>query len=486
MASVANQNTKVVLTSPSGESLTLKSYDEVKIKYSLSAKVNTFSLKASVFDETDLKKYGVGTSVAVYSAPYGENLDDNLIFNGFVTSNPKSLDMVKKTFDIAGADILSRSQNIIVNESYQNMKISDIVLDLYNKYAISFYDLGYIQPVDYIITIKFKDQYLYTAFERLAEAINYTFNVDLTNKFNFYAMNSKTNNQTIGLGDYLVKSAKFSYDGSQLANSLTIYGGVTLSPDVTQTIKGDGSNDVYLLNYKPRSSSSGSITVTLNGVNQLVGIQGLTESGVDCIVNYNNQNIKFVNKADNSKKILATTDTVQVTYRYESSLIAKLTDKASIEQFQERGVVLKFPDITDKDALIDKARQYLQKYAYPILSGSLSTWKNDFNCGEIVKVQITLDEGDFVNEWLQITEKSMTLKPNDIKVDLKFEQKKGLDDVLKNIIDKINDLTKQGENESVQQLEVVSDSIAVNSIVSIYTNKNNGFVIGKGIMGGVL
>lgn len=477
------QKTKILLTSPSGEEMELKSFESVKIENSLSNKLSTFSISASVFDETDIAKFSVGSEVRIYSCKQSENLDDNLVYKGLIESNPKSLEMVLKSYELSGSNLLALSQYILVNEAYDDWLISDIVEDLITKYALEEFSIGYIQPVEYRISIRFKDTFLYTAIERLADALGYSFNVDLSDKFNFYQTSALTSNNIIKMGDYSKGSAKFEFDSSRLVNKLTVYGGVTLSPDITQKLKGDGLNSTYLLNYKPRASSSGGVEVYLNSVMQSVGIAGLLESGVNCIINYNEKNIKFVNIADGSEKVLTASDAVTVIYRYESSLITKLDDKASIETYGRKEDLVKFLDITDKTALMDRAKEHLRKYSTPILTGSLSSWLNNWNVGENIKVEIEIDEGYFVNEWLQLTQKTINIAPNDMRIEYKFEQKKQLVEVIKDMKERLDQLEKGDENETIQQLDILNDEVMINGLFVITTSKRGRFRIGNRLGG---
>lgn len=475
---------KILILSPKEDKqIEIKAYNSIQISKSLSSKLGSFSLDVQVFDENNIKEFGIGSIVKIYSTDTDETITENhLIYKGVVNEAPRLLDGELKKYNYRGLSLLSRTQSILVRESYIDVKISDIVFDLITKYNNGLFEIGYIENVDYTLTIPFQNIHLYSALESLANAIGFTFEIDLNNKFNFYSKASRTNNTSIKMNDFFKGSAEFGYDIGSLVNSLVVYGGISLSPDITQIIKGDDLNQTFLLNYKPRKSSSGSIQVLLNGTPLRVGIEGLSESDVDCLINFQEKTITILDE-NGQKRILLSSETLEITYRYEFKLIHKIKDDASIEKYGLYEDVIKFPQITDKIALIDRAKEHLKKYANPILNGSLSTWRNTWNEGENVKIEIQTENGFFVNDWLQVSQKNISITPEEaLKVNLKFEQKKGLDNILKNLKERIEDLERKDENEKVEDLSFTSDKVFVHSLFKVSKNSNS-FKIGSSVVG---
>lgn len=478
------EQTSIQLTSPLGEVLKLKSFSGVSISQSSSSKVSSFSVDTSFFDETEMKKFSIGSTVEIFLNYFKKEETGTRIFKGVIAELPKSLNAVEKIYQISGFDKLSITQRILVNESYENQNIQVIFLDLLNRYAVMHgLKIGIVEAIPYDITISFKDTHLFTCLEKLCETIGFTFKINLDDEISIVSNKDRFSTIPIKIDDYSRSTASFSLDSSNLVNSLTIYGGKTLSRDITQYVTADGKNNTFLLNFKPRASSSGSIQIYVNDIQQQVGIKGLTEENVNVLVDYHEKNISFVDLATGEEIVLASGSNIKAIYRYESPIVASLTNDESIAIYGLYQDKMDAPDITDKSALFDKARQHLDKYSKPVITGELSTWKNDHNLGENVQIQIKTDEGFFIDETLQITEKNMTLTPGEIKISYKFEQKKGLNQVLKDILGRLAELESSDGSEEIQKITNISDLLTPSSIAVVLVNTHKGFVIGKGLIG---
>lgn len=486
MPEIEVQETKAEFITTDGITIPIRSFSNIKISQALHKKVKDFSIDSSIFEDELYQKVTAGSRFNVYR-------DDVLFFKGFVSETPRSLDGIQKNYSFSGTDLLGKTQYIIVNESFEKMNLSDIVMYLCNKY-IPEIPIAFIQPSDFSLSISFKDTFLYNAFEKLAETFNFTFFLDDEEQFHFLNQEERTNQETIGNGDYIKGSANFSFETSRLVNSVTAYGGNNLSPDIVQKIKGDGLNSTFLLNYKPYATLQyDRIIVKLNGVEQQLGIRGLNDNdkNIDCYVNFNEKSLRFLNRGLGTDKILQVGDLVEANYRYANKLITKLKDNDSILKYGLREDILNFKDITDKNALIEKTRTHLSKYCNPILTGALTTYKNTWNCGEVVLVDITSEDKTFINEFLQITQKDINIVPNDIRISLKFEQKKDLSQVMKEILERLRELEKeQSKDEVIQQIDVFSDTvnfIEKNTLHSIPDHVvRKGFIIGYTRIGGTL
>jgi hypothetical protein len=469
--------TRVTFTNPEGITFSPEFYENIKINEDMDQKVRDFSLSLTVFDERELKLMSAGTEVFI---EYGEGLT----FRGIIENNPKTLDRFKRKYEISGKDKLFRTQAILVNESYEDMLISDIVLDLLTKYPVQDISIGNIQTTQFRTSVRFKSTYLYTALERLADAVNFTFRLDEDERFNFFEKSVNQSNLSIKNGMFNAGSASFATDSSQLVNKLYAYGGNALSEDITQTIIGDGSNSTYLLNYKPRASSSGKVDIFINGAAVSTGIVGLNDSdAVEALINYNEKNVKFQYPDTKEDRILIIDEEATVTYRVETPIMTIIQSPESIAKFGIREGMVRFPDISEKSALVERAREHLNRYSFPITSGSLSSWRNDWNVSELVKVEIEVEEGFFINEYLQITGKSIELTPGKIQVSYDFEVKKQLVNILKDILARLEELEKQSEDEIVEQITDMRDTAQTVDFVAILNEINRPFRIGRSRIG---
>jgi hypothetical protein len=263
-----------------------------------------------------------------------------------------------------------------------------------------------------------------------------------------------------------------------------VRGGTGTSLDETIQFHGDGLNSLYPLLRKPRQSSTGGVNVTLNGVSQSVGIENIDKTGKDCLINFSNKTIQFFNKADMTKKILTASDLVGVTYEYEFPLETIMQDTESQLTYGYFEDTVTFNTILDMVALRDKAKLHLNKYSKPILTGEITTWLNHWNAGDLVQININTNNGTWVNDTLQVTEKNISIRPNFMEVGYSFEQKPNMTGLIKSIVERLRALETE-ENSTVEQFDIFTDSFAVNDTVKI-TTRTTRFAIGSSTIGSVI
>lgn len=161
--------TQIEITPPGGATETIKVYENCKTSTSASDKTGSFSLTIPSGDNSIFDKYPVGSDVRI--------IQDGNVFRGWVLNPPKSLDGALKVLVLEGMSYTGRTQKIIVTETYSNMAISAIVIDLFQKYAPE-YNLDSIVPCNKVISIKFRDVYLFDAMEQLVQLAGYEWFID--------------------------------------------------------------------------------------------------------------------------------------------------------------------------------------------------------------------------------------------------------------------------------------------------------------------
>jgi hypothetical protein len=480
------QRSKIELTNPSnGLVYEVKSFTDIKIKHSFDNKIANFSVSCEFFDDTDVKQFSVGTEVRIWTGKKDEELEQ--IFTGIVSEVPRSIDGIKRIYEFSGTD-LGKTQNVLVNEVYLvGTYYHDIFTDLMTKYGAKVgYGIGNVVPTLYNVQdeLKFKNKHLYTVLEEICDAIDYTFSMDIDKNISFYPSTSITSDIVLTNNMYTKGSSKFSLDMSRLVNYLVVRGGTGTSLDETIQFHGDGLNSLYPLLRKPRQSSTGGVNVTLNGVTQSVGIENIDKTGKDCLINFSNKTIQFFNKADMTKKILTATDLVGVTYEYEFPLETIMQDTESQLTYGYFEDTVTFNTILDMVALRDKAKLHLNKYSKPILTGEITTWLNHWNAGDLVQININTNNGTWVNDTLQVTEKNISIRPNFMEVGYSFEQKPNMTGLIKSIVERLRALETE-ENSTVEQFDIFTDSFAVNDTVKI-TTRTTRFAIGSSTIGSVI
>lgn len=378
-------STQIVITAPGGQQHTVRAFETCQTNLSVTDKAGSFSLALPSFDNSLIDAFPVGSDVQI--------IQDENVFRGWVVKPPKTLNGKVKTVSLQGSTYTSRTQKIIVTESYTNTAVSDIVTDLFTKY-VPWATRGNIQPCAKSVTIRFGDSYLWDAMEQLCQIAAYDWYIDDELDVNFFNGTTRINPTVISQANRNFKkgSANFSPDASKLVNKLWVKGGKAISDPYVQPIT-VGTTPIPLL-YTPRAPDGESVTVLIGGVTKTVGIQNIDKTGTkDFLINA-------------SEKLLVPdlckSGTGTITYRYEYPIKILLEDLESRAKYGLFEDVLKV-ETDDKILAKEQGMQYLAKYSSPVITGSIEPMKGVYRPGELVKIEIP----DLnINEYMQIREVS--------------------------------------------------------------------------------
>ena len=156
--------TQIRITPPGGVQREIKVYERCSVTLSATSRSGSFSLVLPDVTGALVDAFPVGSDVWIRQGDH--------IFRGWVLNPGKSIDGPVKTVALEGLCYTGRTQKIVVTENYVNEKISDIVSDLFTKY-MSDMNQDSIVSCPKIISIKFKDEFLFDCMEKLCELSGY-------------------------------------------------------------------------------------------------------------------------------------------------------------------------------------------------------------------------------------------------------------------------------------------------------------------------
>ncbi|MCO1599751.1 hypothetical protein [Desulfosporosinus nitroreducens] len=377
-------STDILITPPGGQQHRVKAFDTCQTTLSTTDKAGSFSLELPAFDNSLIDAFPVGSDVQI-------NQDDNL-FRGWVISPPKTMNGKLKNVSLQGSTYTSRTQKIIVTESYTNTAVSDIVIDLFTKY-VPWATRVNIQSCPKSVTIRFGDNYLWDAMEQLCLIAAYDWYIDDNLDVNFFKGSTRVNPLVLSQANRNFKkgTANFTPDASKLVNKLWVKGGKATSDPFTQTIIVNGKTPISLF-YTPRAPGGESVTVVIGGVIKTVGIQNIDKSGTK----------HFLLNASEKLLIpdLCTSGTGSITYRYEYPIKILLEDQESRAKYGLFEDVLKV-ETDDKILAKEQGMQHLARYSNPVITGSIQPMKGYYRPGELIKIEIPDLK---INEYMQIRE----------------------------------------------------------------------------------
>lgn len=159
----------IVITPPGGSPVTIELFNSLSVTLSATSRSGSFRFNILGTDTSIFDVYTVGSDVKI-------TMGDN-VFRGFVLNAKKSLSNQLKILAVDGVTYTGRTQKIIISESYTNEKISDIVIDLFTKYAPG-YNTDSVVACDRVTSIKFNHAFLFEAMEDLATLAGYDWFID--------------------------------------------------------------------------------------------------------------------------------------------------------------------------------------------------------------------------------------------------------------------------------------------------------------------
>jgi hypothetical protein len=461
------KSTKIMLTSPLGEEYEVKGFSDVTIDEDVSVMIKNFIITATFLDNKEIDKFDIGTEVKIYHGEKGKELPH--IFTGIVDKSPKSIFGKMHSYQLVGTCYLGRTQDRIINESYQDMFIHEIFQTLITNYA-PYLSFGEIQTIGYKISVSFSDTKLFDALQRLARAIDFNIEVDKDKKIHFVKATSKNNPYNILEGSYKKGTANFSIDSTRMVNELIIRGGQGLSNDITDIFFANGVSDIYSLRYQPTETR-----VYVNNVEKTVSVDNFSDTNpADVYIDYQNRAIRFnVMPAANAE--------IKVIYKRYYNLKKVLNEFSSQKRWGIKSDIVIFEGITEESDLMKRGNEYLKRNANPRISGGLRPFENKWKVGESVKVIIS---SLGVNDVLYLTSKSLQIKPNISEVELRFDESPIFTTTLAEILKRINDVTMDAV-EIVQSSQTTFDNIQTAEKLVIKSRSAN-FRIGASLIGDVI
>ncbi len=379
-------STDILITPPGGQQHRVRAFETCQTTQSTTDKAGSFSLELPAYDNSLIDAFPVGSDVQI-------NQDDNL-FRGWVISPPKTVNGKLKIVSLQGSTYTSRTQKIIVTESYTNTAVSDIVMDLFTKY-VPWATKANIQTCTKVVTIRFGDNYLWDAMEQLCQIAAYDWYIDEAMDVNFFKGSTRINPNVISQAKRNFKkgTANFTPDASKLVNKLWVKGGKALSDPYPQNITVSGTMPIPLF-YTPRAPGGESVTVVIGGVVKTVGIQNIDKAGTKHFLLNVSEKLLIPD--------LCTSGSGTITYRYEYPIKLLLEDLQSRAKYGLFEDVLKV-ETDDKTLAKEQGMQYLAKYSNPVIVGSIEPMRGVYRPGELVKMEIP----DLnINEYMQIREVS--------------------------------------------------------------------------------
>ncbi len=395
--------------------------------------------------------------------------DGSILFGGYVIGiNITKRETGKVQANLTCVDYSRLLDRNLVNASYTNQTDAQIINSIVNTYCPGFgitttnvisgvtidqINFNYIQPSQ--------------ALRRIADLTGRNWYIDYNKDIHYFptATTATPFNilDAVPAKDYT--NLVINKDASQIKNRVYVRGGTYLSDPTTYSVKGDGVSRQFVLPDKPHDTS-----MTVNGIAKTIGIKNINTSGFDYYLNYQEKYLE----QDASLAILATTDTLVLTYTYDIPVLVAVENTASIISNGQKEFAIFDKTISTQVAARDRASAELTDYATNIIEGSFSTRTAGFRSGEYININLT-DYGvnaDYI--VTQVSARAYGAGYYEYDVQLASAKTMGIIRFLIELLEANNKLVELNDDEVVDNLLSVADSLMSDSLTDALTIDSAG------------
>lgn len=284
----------------------------------------------------------------------------------------------------------------------------------------------------------------------------------VNNEHRIYAFNVYTEAGIVAL-DYT--NLQISKNTSQLKNRVYVRGGTKLSDPTTYSVKGDGAARQFPLPDKPHD-----VTVTVNGAAKTLGVKNIDTTGYDWYLNFQEKYIE----QDAGGAVLATTDTLAVTYTYDIPILVAVEDTPSIiaNGVKEYAIFDKTIDTTQ--AARDRASAELTDYANDLIEGSFITHTPGFRSGQYININLT--EFGINDDYLvqKVVARSIGAGNYYYQVSIASAKTIGIIKFLIRMLENDKNMIELDDDEVVDELVSLADNLISDSLTDALTIDSAG------------
>lgn len=258
---------------------------------------------------------------------------------------------------------------------------------------------------------------------------------------------------------------KITKDNSQLKNRVYVRGGTRLSDATTYSTKGDGSKTKFVLPDKPHN-----VTISVNGSSKTLGIKNVDLTGYDYYLNFQEKYIE----QDSGGSVLSASDTLLVNYQYDIPILVAVEDQDSIEADGVKEFAIFDKQIETTQAARDRASAEITDYAADIIEGSFTTYTNGFKAGQYININLAtydINANYIING---VTARSLGGGLYEYEIQLASAKTMGIIRFLIELLEANKNLIELDDNESIDELFTLTDSLIADSILDSLTIDSAG------------
>lgn len=277
------------------------------------------------------------------------------------------------------------SDRIMINESYEDMTVNDIIADMISfvnsESGLTF--TGNNVDCDLTITkVAFARIPFTEALDRLSELTGYSFYIDYEYDIHFFVKNTELApfSLTDSNGNAIASSMQFTNDMSQIRNRVYIKGAEIEGDERTETLEGNGTR----LFFKLSNKFSAKPAVSVDGTPVTVGVDYLdNEADYDCFWDFDQSYIRF-----KTGTVPGAVD-VEVTGLPLYTPEFLVEDPISIAQYGIFEFAKTDKSIKSREQAVSYAKAQLEAYRDGVIEGSFKTYESGLRSGQVITITST-------------------------------------------------------------------------------------------------
>src|SRR6266851_1444034 len=326
-----------------------------------------------------------------------------IIFGGYATkltdTSTSVLGNTKQNFTaVEGIDYSTSLQRTLVNEVFTAQTDIQIISAIITKYA-PWVKLTFL-PTSGAYTFprkNFRNVTVEQVLQTISGVTGFLVYIDFM-KFLHYVSPTSVSAAPFNLSDqpdfvltFPHNVAEFLVDDNSIINRVLFHGGTKVSNNFTQDVSmlANGNNKTFPLAYHPLVQTDGKYHVTLNGVEQVVGVANESDPANTCISAGGLAKVLIDQSSD-----IATFDvapaggvTVLVKYRYNFPLALVLTDEGSHTFFGAYfDGSIDDSTIFDLTTAVQRCKVLLSQQAYGLTTLKVDTYKAGIQAGMSIRI----------------------------------------------------------------------------------------------------
>jgi len=345
-------------------------------------------------------RIGSGQTLPAKTVPQVGNIvelfdSSGMIFGGTVTEVEATISGLMLTWQITASDWGYLFDGTLVKKNYAMEDPHDIVVNLVTTFCASKgFTTNHVQVGNFLIpSIKFNYQQPTKCLESLAKLIGWDWYIDANKDVHFFLGDVENAIGEGGVAPITVDatSGKIEWNSldvdlnlQNMQNSVYVIGGTYTKTftagNTPDSFPSDGITQFFTTSYPYNSTT---ITVTLNGVAQTVGIANQTDpTTVQVLYNDAQRWIQFTSGAPTSGQ------TVKVYGNAKVPIVAHAGDNASIATYGEYQSVIVDAKITSVPEAQQRAQAAILQFGHPVYDVKFNTLVPGCAIGQAITVNL--------------------------------------------------------------------------------------------------